>query len=235
MKTIGLIGGMSWESTAEYYRLINQAVQRRLGGWHSARILLHSVDFSQIKRMQEAGRWADAGEVLAESARRLERAGADLILLCTNTMHRVADAVEGATTLPFLHLADTTGEAIRAAGLSKVGLLGTRYTMEQDFYKGRLAERHGLSVVVPEAEERQTVHDIIFQELCLGQVREKSREAYRQVMERLVAEGAQGIILGCTEIGLLVGQEDSVVPLFDTTRIHAERAVALSLGEGEAR
>ncbi|MGA5819684.1 aspartate/glutamate racemase family protein [Kitasatospora sp. NPDC094028] len=228
MKTIGLIGGMSWESTAEYYRLVNEFTRERLGGLHSARCVLYSVDFAEIERLQVQGRWAEAGEALAAAARALEAAGADLVLICTNTMHKVADQVEAAVSVPLLHLADATAEAVRAAGLRRVGLLGTAFTMEQDFYRGRL-EAGGLDVLVPDADGRATVHRVIYEELCLGVVREESRAAYRQVIADLVAAGAEGVILGCTEIELLVGPEDSPVPLFPTARLHAAAAVRAAL------
>ena len=231
MRTIGLIGGMSWESSALYYRWINETVRDRLGGLHSARVLLLSVDFAGIEQMQQAGRWAEAGAVLGEAARSLERGGADLLLLCTNTMHRVADEIAAAVAIPLLHIADATGAAITAVGIRRVGLLGTRFTMEQAFYRGRLAERYGLDVLVPQADERQLVHDVIYGELCLGEVRPASRDAYRRVMARLVERGAEAIILGCTEITLLVGPDDATVPLFDTTLIHANAAVDAALAE----
>ncbi|GAB7186420.1 amino acid racemase YgeA [Kitasatospora sp. Ki12] len=228
MKTLGLIGGMSWESTAEYYRLLNELTRDRLGGLHSARLVLHSVDFADIERLQTAGRWEEAGEVLAGAARSLEAAGAELLLICTNTMHKVADRVAAAVSVPLLHLADATADAVRAAGLRRVGLLGTAFTMEQDFYRGRLASG-GLDVLVPDTDARALVHRVIYQELCLGVVREESRAAYRRVIGELVAAGAEGIVLGCTEIELLVRQEDSPVPLFPTARLHAEAAVAAAL------
>ena len=227
MKTLGLIGGMSWESTVPYYRTINQTVKEQLGGLHSARLLLYSVDFAQIEKLQHAGDWDAAGAVLADAARSLKAGGAQLLVICTNTMHKVADAVETASGLPLLHIADPTGEAIRAHGFTRIGLLGTRFTMEQDFYRQRLVERHGLEVLVPEADERDIVHRVIYDELCQGEIREESRAQYRGVMASLVARGAQGIILGCTEIGLLVGEGDASVPLFDTTALHA-RAAALA-------
>lgn len=227
MKTLGLIGGMSWESTVPYYRTINQTVKEQLGGLHSARLLLYSVDFAQIEKLQHAGDWDAAGAVLADAARSLKAGGAQLLVICTNTMHKVADAVETASGLPLLHIADPTGEAIRAHGFTRIGLLGTRFTMEQDFYRQRLAERHGLEVLVPEADERDIVHRVIYDELCQGEIREESRAQYRGVMASLVARGAQGIILGCTEIGLLVGEGDASVPLFDTAALHA-RAAALA-------
>ncbi len=230
MKTIGLIGGMSWESTVPYYRHINELVKQRLGGLHSARIVLYSVDFHDIERLQHDGRWDAAGAVLAGAARSLETAGADFLVLCTNTMHKVAPAIEAAVAIPLLHIADPTAAAVKQAGIDTVGLLGTRFTMEEDFYRGRLEAQHGLTVVIPDGDDRETVHRVIYDELCLGIVRDASRAAYRAIIGRLVAQGAQGIILGCTEIGLLVGSADSPVPVFDTTRLHAESAVNLALG-----
>ncbi|GAA4993904.1 aspartate/glutamate racemase family protein [Kitasatospora paranensis] len=224
-----MIGGMSWESTAEYYRLLNERTRERLGGLHSAKCVLYSVDFAEVERLQSAARWAEAGDLLADAARALEAAGAELLLICTNTMHKVADRVAAAVDVPLLHLADTTAQAVRAAGLAKVGLLGTAFTMEQDFYRGRLAG-HGLEVLVPDADGRAEVHRVIYEELCLGIVREESRAAYREVIAALVARGAQGVVLGCTEIELLVGAGDSPVPVFPTTRLHAEAAVAAALG-----
>ncbi len=229
MKTLGLIGGMSWESTVPYYRLINQTVKERLGGLHSARLLLYSVDFAQIEKLQHAGDWDAAGAVLADAARSLKAGGAQLLVICTNTMHKVADAVEAASGLPLLHIADATGQEIRRAGLQRVGLLGTRFTMEQDFYRQRLVQRHGLEVLVPGTEERDTVHRVIYEELCLGEIRDASRDAYRRIIASLVARGAQGVILGCTEIGLLVGEGDASVPLFDTTALHARHAALEAL------
>ncbi|MFI6155608.1 aspartate/glutamate racemase family protein [Kitasatospora sp. NPDC051170] len=228
MRTIGLIGGMSWESTAEYYRLVNELTRERLGGLHSARCVLYSVDFAEIEQLQVQDRWAEAGEILAAAARALEAAGADLVLICTNTMHKVADHVEAAVSVPLLHLADATAQAVRASGLRRVGLLGTAFTMEQDFYRGRL-EAGGLDVLVPDAEGRAIVHRVIYEELCLGIVREESRAAYREVIADLVAGGAEGVILGCTEIELLIGSEDSPVPVFPTARLHAEAAVRAAL------
>ncbi|WP_129337288.1 aspartate/glutamate racemase family protein [Cellulomonas endophytica] len=228
MRTIGMVGGMSWESSAVYYRLANELVRERLGGLHSARLLLASVDFAEVERLQVAGEWERAGELLAEVARGVEAGGADLLLLCTNTMHKVADQVQAAVGIPLLHLADTTAAAVRAAGLGTVGLLGTAFTMEQDFYRDRLAS-HGLRVLVPDAADRAEVHRVVYDELCLGVVRPESREAYRGVIERLVAAGAQGVVLGCTEIELLVGEGDSPVPVFPTTRLHVEAAVTAAL------
>lgn len=231
MKTIGLIGGMSWESSAEYYRIINEAVKGRLGGLHSAQLLLYSVDFAAIEALQHAGKWAEAGAILADAARRLERGGADFLILCTNTMHKVAAAITEAATIPLIHIADPTAARIKADDIGTVGLLGTRFTMEQAFYRGRLEAEHGLRVIVPGEVDRATVHRIIYDELCLGAINEESRAEYRRIMARLVARGAAGIILGCTEIGLLVGADDASVPLFDTTRLHAEAAVDLALGD----
>ncbi|MFJ4697259.1 aspartate/glutamate racemase family protein [Streptomyces sp. NPDC088768] len=224
MKTIGLIGGMSWESTAEYYRLLNEGVRERLGGLHSAKCVLYSVDFAEIERLQVAGLWEEAGQVLADAARSLRAAGADLLLICTNTMHKVAGQVEAAVDVPLLHLADATASAVRTAGLRRVGLLGTAFTMEQDFYRDRVAG-HGLEVLVPGADDRALVHRVIYEELCLGIIREESRAAYGEVIGRLVAAGAEGVILGCTEIELLVSAEHSPVPVFPTTRLHAAAAV----------
>lgn len=229
MKTIGLIGGMSWESTATYYRLINEAVKARRGGLHSAKLVLYSVDFHEVEAQQRAGDWAAAGALLTDAARRLEAAGAELLVLCTNTMHKVAPAIEAATRLPLLHIADPTGAAVSAAGCRTVGLLGTRFTMEQDFYRARLAERHGLTVLVPEAADREVIHRVIYDELCLGRIEPGSRAEYRRIMAALEARGAQAIILGCTEIALLVGAADARVPLFDTTALHARAAVELAV------
>ena len=232
MKTIGLIGGMSWESTVPYYRLINQGVNARLGGLHSARLVLYSVDFQDIERMQHHERWDEAGERLASAARALQAAGAELLLLCTNTMHKVAPAIEAAVRIPLLHIADPTAEAIHSAGQSVVGLLGTRFTMEQAFYRDRLRDRHGIEVLVPEAADRALVHRVIYDELCQGIVREGSRAEYRAVIARLAARGAQAVVLGCTEISLLVGPQDAGVPLHDTTLLHARAAVDAALGPG---
>jgi aspartate racemase len=232
VKTIGLLGGMSWESTAEYYRMVNQFTRARLGGLHSAKCVLYSVDFAEIERLQVEGRWSEAGEVLAHAARSVAAAGADILLLCTNTMHKVADQVAAAVTIPLVHLADATADAVRAAGLRRIGLLGTAFTMEQDFYRGRLQSR-GLDVRVPDGEGRRIVHRVIYEELCVGIVREESRAAYRSVIGDLVAGGAEGIVLGCTEIELLVRAEDSPVPLFPTARLHAEAAVARALADDQ--
>ena len=229
MKTIGLIGGMSWESTIPYYRLINEGVKQRLGGLHSAKLILHSVDFDEIERLQRSGDWDSASALLTRSAQLLETAGAELLVLCTNTMHKVAPAIESAVSTPLLHIADATAEAAKLAGIRRVGLLGTRFTMEQDFYVGRLIDRHGLEVLTPTAPERDEVHRIIYDELCLGKILSASRESYRRIMNELARRGAQAVILGCTEISLLVGKEDSPVPLLDTTAIHAQSAVEAAL------
>jgi aspartate racemase len=228
-RVIGLIGGLSWESSAEYYRIINERMRDRLGGLHSARCLMWSFDFAQVEELQHAGRWDDATALMVEAARRLERGGADFVVICTNTMHRMADDVQAAVPIPLLHIADPTAERIKEAGLTRIGLLGTAFTMEQDFYKGRLTARHGLDVLVPDEADRRTVHRVIYDELVQGKVEEKSRDAYRQIIARLVARGAEAIILGCTEIMLLVRPEDSAVPLFDTTAIHADAAVERAL------
>lgn len=224
MKTIGLIGGMSWESTIPYYRQINESIRERLGGLHSAKIVLYSVDFHDIEQLQHAGDWSAAGEVLSKVASTLESAGADFIVLCTNTMHRVASAIETAIHIPLLHIADPTAEEIKQAGFKTVGLLGTRFTMEQNFYKDRLRDRYGLQVLIPESQEREIIHRTIYEELCMGMVTAESRTDYRRIMAELVRRGSEAIILGCTEISLLVGNRDSQVPLFDTTRIHARKA-----------
>lgn len=231
MKVIGMLGGMSWESTVPYYRTVNETVKARLGGLHSARLLLYSVDFHDIERLQQAGDWTAAGARLADAARALERGGAEFLVLCTNTMHKVAPAIEAAVGIPLLHIADATADAIRAGGVSRVGLLGTRFTMEDGFYRDRLQERHGLDVLVPGPADRAEVHRVIYEELCLGDTRTASRDAYRRVIAGLVREGAEGVILGCTEIGLLVGADDSPVPLFDTAAIHARRAAEIALDE----
>ncbi|MBB3275712.1 MULTISPECIES: aspartate/glutamate racemase family protein [unclassified Pseudoxanthomonas] len=230
MKTIGMLGGMSWESTVPYYRLINQRVQERLGGLHSARLLLYSMDFHDVEQLQHAGEWERAGTLLADGARRLQSAGADFIVICTNTMHKVAPAVEAAIALPLLHIADPTASAVAAAGVRRVGLLGTRFTMEEEFYRVRLQRRHGLEVLVPGGEDRLEVHRIIYEELCRGIVDDRSRHLYRDIIGRLVARGAEAVILGCTEISLLVSAEDSSVPLFDTTALHARAAADHALG-----
>lgn len=233
-RLIGLIGGMSWESTVPYYRLINQAVAERLGGLHAARILLHSVDFGPIERLQREGRWDVAGDELARIACLLEAGGAELLVLGTNTMHRVAERIESAVSIPLLHIADPTAAAIRRDGHAVVGLVGTRFTMEQAFYRDRLRERHGLRVITPDADAREALHRIIYDELCRGIVRPQSREVYRRCIAGLAARGAQAVVLGCTEISLLVGAGDAEVPLYDTTAIHARAAALVALGEGAA-
>jgi aspartate racemase len=231
MKTIGLLGGMSWESTIPYYRIINEVVKEQLGGLHSAKLVLYSVDFQDIERLQHSGAWDEAGQLLAKAARALQAAGANFIVLCTNTMHKVVPALENAVDIPLLHIADATAEEIKRAGLRKVGLLGTRFTMEQEFYKDKLRDKHGLDVLIPNDADRITVHRIIYEELCLGKVRDDSREHYRRILRSLIDRGAQAVILGCTEISMLVGSNDSSVPLFDTTRIHAQKAAEWALGD----
>lgn len=225
MKTIGLLGGMSWESTVGYYRLINEGVKRRLGGLHSAAIAMISVDFEPIEKMQQAGNWDAAGTALSDAARRIEAAGADCLLICTNTMHKVAPEIERAIRVPLLHIADATAEVLTEQSIHTVGLLGTAFTMEEAFYRGRLESRHGLDVLVPDARERKTVHNVIYEELCRGRVNPDSRSALVDIIDRLAGRGAEGIILGCTEIGMLIAQSDTRIKLFDTTRIHAEKAV----------
>jgi aspartate racemase len=229
MKTIGLIGGMSWESSAQYYRIINETVKQELGGLRSAKIVMYSFDFEEIEKLQHEGRWDETAGLLIDAARRLKKAGADFFVICTNTMHIVADKVQNASAIPLLHIADATAEQIKNAPLKRIGLLGTKFTMEKDFYKGRLTEKHGLEVVIPDTDERQTIHDIIYRELCLGQIKQRSRERFKSIIESLVQNGAEGIILGCTEIGLLLEQKDTQVPLFDTTVIHAKSAARLAM------
>lgn len=231
MRMIGLIGGMSWESSAEYYRILNRGIRDRLGPTASARCLLWSFNFAEIEALQRRGDWDGLTAVMVDAARRLEAGGADMLLICTNTMHRMADAVQKAVDVPLLHIADPTATRVRAAGLTRVGLLGTAFTMEQDFYKGRLSERHGLDVVVPDAADRAAVHRIIYEELVAGKIVAASRDVYRRVIARLVEKGAQAVILGCTEIMLLVQPEDSPVPLFDTTALHAKAAIDMALAE----
>jgi aspartate racemase len=229
MKTIGLLGGMSWESSHLYHRLLQEGVRDALGGWHSAELVLYSVDFAEVKRLQHEDRWDEAAAVLLAAGRAIERGGADFLVLATNTMHKVADQIAAGLRIPLLHLADATAAGVTGAGVRRVGLLGTAFTMEQTFYSGRLA-RHGLDVIVPEAADRELVHRIIYDELVLGEVREESRQEYRDVIKRLVTAGADGVILGCTEIELLIGPDDAPVPVFPTTRLHAEAAVAYALG-----
>jgi aspartate racemase len=230
MKTIGLIGGMSWESTAVYYRLLNEIVRARLGGLHSAELLLWSFDFHEVEACQSAGRWDQATALMVAAAGRLERGGAELLLICTNTMHKMAAEVQAAVSVPLLHIADATAAPIKQRGLGKVGLLATAYTMEQDFYRGRLTADHGLKVLVPDAAGRKIVHDIIYDELCRGVIRPESKARYQEIVADLLAEGAEGVILGCTEVGLLIGEDDVPAPVFDTTFLHAQAAVDLALG-----
>jgi len=229
MKTIGMIGGMSWESTLDYYRYLNEGVKSRLGGSHSARCLLYSVDFEEIERYQHAGQWDLATAVMVDAAKRLESGGADFVMICTNTMHKMAHEVQNAIKIPILHIVDAAAGAIKTAGLHKVGLLGTRFTMEGDFYRLRLEALHGLNVIVPDKEEREIIHRVIYDELCLGKVENKSRKQYQQIIANLSSQGAEGIILGCTEIGMLIKPEDSPIPLFDTTFIHSQLAVDFAL------
>ena len=234
MKTIGLLGGMSWESTVLYYQILNRTVGERLGGLHSAKVLLASVDFEEIEKLQHAGKWQEAGEILAREAVKLEGAGANFLVICTNTMHKVAPQIEAAISIPLLHIADPTAAAIARTGARVVGLLGTRFTMEQDFYRGRLARDHGLEVLVPPASDITIVHNIIYDELCRGRVMDASRAQFRRVIGGLVARGAQGVILGCTEITMLVGPKDSPVPLFDTTELHARAAAMRAVDDSSA-
>jgi len=230
MKTIGLIGGMSWESTKEYYQYLNEMIKKKLGGLHSAKILMFSVDFEEIAELQHQGKWKELTEILIDIAKKLEGAGAEILLICTNTMHKIADDVQQEINIPLLNIVDVTAEKIKELGLRKVGLLGTKFTMEDDFYKGRLARKHGIEVVVPDKEERQVVHDIIYNELCLGKIKRSSKEKVEKIIENLVSKGAEGIILGCTELPLLIKQEDCEVPILDTTKIHVEAAVEHVIG-----
>jgi len=228
-KTIGLLGGMSWESTATYYRALNEGIKKQLGGLHSAKICLVSVDFEEIEKLQHADDWDGTAVILSEAAQAIERGGADFLLICTNTMHKVAPQIAATIAIPILHIADATAERLRADGVKKVGLLGTRFTMEQDFYKSRLMELYGIEVIVPDQPERLAVHEVIYKELCLGRIEDNSRERYLQIIDRLTAAGAEAVILGCTEIALLVQQTHTGTPLYDTTAIHAEQAVLKSL------
>lgn len=229
MKTIGLLGGMSWESTVSYYRALNEGVKKALGGLHSARIVLNSVDFAEIEALQKSGDWPATASILSRAAQSVEAAGADFLLIGTNTMHKVAPEIQAAITIPLLHIADATAEKLKADGVRHVGLLGTRYTMEQDFYKGRMRDLYEMDVLVPSEDEQAVIHQIIFEELCLGIIRDDSRQRYLTIMDRLHERGAEAIILGCTEIALLVEPEHTSIPLYDTTRIHAEEAVRLAL------
>ncbi len=230
MRTIGLVGGMSWESTLEYYRIINERVKERLGGFHSAKLILYSVDFDEVESRQHQGRWEELTGLMIDAARRIEKAGADCLVVCTNTMHLMADQVQAHIRIPLLHIADATGEAVRARKLKRVGLLGTRFTMEKDFYKGRLQDKYGLQVLIPDEKDRETIHSILYDELCLGKIAQRSKDAFREIIAKLETRGAQGIILGCTEIPLIVKQADYIIPLFDTTALHAEAAMAFALG-----
>jgi aspartate racemase len=229
MKTIGLIGGMSWESSIEYYRIINQKIRERLGGTHSAKCVMVSVDFAEIEILQHSGRWAEANEMLVKSASQLECAGADFVVLCTNTMHKMAEAISSSISIPFLHIADATALKVKSQNITKIGLLGTRFTMEEDFYKGRLVNNYTLDVLIPDGNDRKTVHDVIYNELVKGRVLPESKEAFLRIIESMAAQGTEGVILGCTEIGLLVKDGDCRIPLFDTTLIHAEAAVEFAL------
>ncbi len=229
MKTIGLIGGMSWESSIEYYRIINEATRAELGGLHSAKSIMYSVEFAEIENLQHQNRWEDAADILIKAAHSLEKSGADFALICTNTMHKLYDEIQAQIRIPLLHIADATAEAIKGSGMDKIGLLGTRFTMEEDFYKGRLIEKYDLGVIIPTSTEMDQVHRVIYDELCAGIIEQSSKQIYADIIQQLVAAGAQGIILGCTEIGLLVKQADSSVPLFDTTEIHAKAAVRYAL------
>lgn len=225
MKTIGLIGGMSWESTVSYYKVINEAIKAELGGLHSAKICLYSVDFSEIEVLQSRGKWGEAAKVLSLAAQSVEAGGADGLFICTNTMHKVAPQIATNITIPILHIADATAEQLIADGISKVGLLGTRFTMEQDFYKNRLVDNYGIEVLIPTEDDRTLIHDIIYEELCRGEVNVESRRRYIEVVDRLASQGAQAVILGCTEIALLIKQQHTDIPLYDTTKIHANYAV----------
>ena len=231
MKTIGMIGGMSWESSIEYYRIVNQTVREKLGGLHSAKSIMYSVEFAEIEALQHQNRWDELAKIMIEAARSLERGGADFVIICTNTMHKLYDKVQNDIKIPMLNIADATAEKIKADGIDKIALLGTRFTMEEDFYKGRLVDRYGLDVIIPAEKEMEIVHRVIYDELCAGIINSDSKQKYAEIIKGLVAEGAAGVILGCTEIGLLVKQEDSPVPLFDTTEIHARAAVDYALAD----
>ena len=229
MKIIGLIGGMSWESSLEYYRIINEQVKEKLGGLHSAKSLMYSVDFDEIEKLQHQGNWKEATKMMIDAAKRLEKGGADFVVICTNTMHKMADDVQNSIKIPLLHIADATAEKIKSQKLKKVGLLGTKFTMEEDFYKGRLIKKYRLNVLIPEEKDRQIVHDVIYHELCLGKINQDSKKQFIRIIQKLVDNGAEAVILGCTEIPLLIQQKDVKVKLFDTTRIHAETAVEYAL------
>ncbi len=225
MKTIGMIGGMSWESSLEYYRLVNEHVKERLGGYHSAKVMMLSLDFAEVELLQHEGRWQEAGKMMADSALTLQKSGADFVVLCTNTMHKCTPEIEAALKIPFLHIVDPTAEAICQMGIKTIGLLGTKFTMEEDFYKGRLRDKFGLHVIIPSVGDQEIIHQVIFQELVLGKINPKSRKAYLDIISKLVQNGAEGIIFGCTEIGLLVSPDDVHAPVFDTTILHARAAV----------
>jgi aspartate racemase len=229
VKTIGLIGGMSWESSIEYYRIINEATRAKLGGLHSAKSIMVSVDFAEVEILQHQGKWAEAAKMLIHAAKRLENGGADFIVLCTNTMHKVAEDIQANVQIPLLHIADATAQLVKDAGIRTIGLLGTRFTMEEEFYKGRLSQKYGLHVHIPNTQEREVIHRVIYDELVVGEIKQHSKEQYLGIIERMIAQGAEGVILGCTEISLLIHEQDSRVPLFDTTRIHAEAAVEYAL------
>jgi aspartate racemase len=233
MKTIGLLGGMSWESTAHYYRLLNQKINARLGGLHSAKIAMVSVDFQPLERLMRQGKWAECGEQLANAAQKVEAAGADFLLICTNTMHKVAHVIDEAVDIPLLHIADATAEKIKSKNINTVGLLGTSFTMEEEFYKGRLENKHGLTVIIPSPEDRRLVHNVIFDELCRGKIRTESRMAFLDIIEKMRCQGAEAVIEGCTEIDMLLSQNHTAIPLFDTTALHVEQAVCLALAEEE--
>jgi len=229
LKTIGLIGGMSWESSIEYYRIINETTKAKLGGLHSAKSIMVSVDFAEIEILQHQGKWTEAAHMLIEAAKNLENGDADFIVLCTNTMHKVADDIQANVNIRLLHIADATAQLVKESGIQKIGLLGTRFTMEEEFYKGRLSQKYGVSVSIPNAPQREIVHRVIYDELVLGKIEQNSKEQYVDIIRQMIDQGAEGIILGCTEIGLLIHEQDSAVPLFDTTRIHAEAAVEYAL------
>ncbi len=231
MKTIGMLGGMSWESTSSYYRFVNEGIKQRLGGLHSARICLYSVDFDEIEQLQHAGDWAATADILSQAGKRVQAGGADFLMICTNTMHKVALEVEAAIDIPLLHIADATAAELSKDGIGKVGLLGTRFTMEQDFYKGRVQERFGIEVVVPDSQRQQEIHRVIYEELCLGNIEQASRQYYLDTIDALASQGAEAVILGCTEIAMLVAQQDTKVPLYDTTAIHCQAAVELALSD----
>lgn len=231
MKTMGLLGGMSWESTSTYYRLLNEGVKQRLGGLHSAQLMLHSVDFDAIEKLQHAGDWPAMAEILSDAAGKIAGAGADFLMICTNTMHKVAEQVEASIDIPLLHIADATADALQADGVKTVGLLGTRFTMEQDFYKGRIQDRYGISVLVPESAQQDTIHGVIYNELCLGQINNASRDLFLTAIDNLVQRGADAVILGCTEIAMLVSAKDTATPLYDTTTIHCQAAVDYALSD----